>query len=177
MVGKIGLYKGAKGRGKTLSLVKDLYQYFLDGYRVLTNFHTNFSEFITNDQVLRLNKDSDLFNCVLGLDEIQLIFDSRNFRDGNNISFSYFIMQVRKRDIIILGTAQYADSIEKRFRQNLDFVASPYFYEDSQLCIVNYYDITILEDLDFNPNSFKPACVVFEAEDIFSLYDTYEMIV
>lgn len=177
MVGKIGLYKGAKGRGKTLSLVKDMYQYYLDGYRVLSNFRTKFSEYISNEEVLKLNKGSDLSNCVIGLDEIQLIFDSRNFRDGKNISFSYFIMQVRKRDIIILGTAQYADSIEKRFRQNLDFVASPYFYEDSNLCIVQYYDITILEDLDFNPNSFRPACVVFEADDIFQLYDTYEMLV
>jgi hypothetical protein len=170
------LYKGSRGRGKTLSMVKDAYQYYLNGYRVLSNIHLKFGEYIENEQILNLNKDSDLYNCVLLIDELQIIFDSRNFTNKQNKSFSYFIFQIRKRNIIILGTTQYTDSVEKRYRQNLDIVVSPLFVSELNICVVSYFDITSLENLDINPSDLEPSVVVFDAVPIFSLYDTYEML-
>jgi hypothetical protein len=177
MSSKIVLYKGSRGRGKTLTMIKDGYKYKLAGYRVLSNMKSLFwAEYIPNEDVLKLNKDSDLHNCVLILDEIQVIFDSRNFSNKENKSFSYFIMQIRKRHIIILGTTQFTDAVEKRFRQNLDIVCSPKYYPEMDIVVASYFDITILEDVDFN-GIIKPRITVFYASQVFPLYDTNEMLV
>jgi len=169
----IVLYKGSRGRGKTLSMVKDALGFYQNGYRILTNLEMNFGEHITSQEVLSLNKNSDLYNCVLVLDELQLFFDSRNFGSKENKDFSYFIQQIRKRNIIILGTTQYTASIELRFRQHIDVVACPHFDKYTKLCIVKYYDLTSLED---GLSYIKPVTLCFDAMPIFKLYNTNEML-
>lgn len=170
----IVLYKGARGRGKTLSMVKDAFNFYSNGYRVLSNFHTTFTEHISNEEVLKLSKGSLLYNCVLCLDELQMIFDSRNFGKTENKSFSYFVAQIRKRNIIILGATQYQNTVDLRFRQHIDVVAFPDFNQYNQLCIVKYFDLTFLEDLHPKLN-IKPVTTCFDARAVFPLYDTFEM--
>ena len=53
----IYLYKGAKGKGKTLTMIKDAYLYHLDGYKVYSNMKSvKFAKYITNEQILSINK-------------------------------------------------------------------------------------------------------------------------
>lgn len=180
----IVLYKGSRGKGKTLSMTRDAYKYYLQGYRVFSNYSLTFSEHITNNEVLALNRDSNLYNCVLVLDEIQLLFDSRNFRDSSSISFSNFIQQVRKRNIIILATTQYVNTIDKRLRQHLDIFAYPEFIKDLNYCKVTYLDISFLEDIDLNillygsidETLIKKVTIIYPATPIYPLYNTYEML-
>lgn len=169
----IVLYKGSRGRGKTLTMVKDAYQYYLDGFRILANLKLTFGENISNDEVLSLSQYSQLYNCVLVLDELQIFFDSRNFLRKENKDFSYFIQQIRKRNIIILGTAQYVNTIELRFRQHIDYIAIPKFNIKNNVCRVKYFDLTKLED---NNPRVKPVKVSFDATKIFPLYNTLEML-
>lgn len=171
----IVIYKGSRGKGKTLTMVRDAYKYYTLGYKILANFSLKFGSYITGDEVLALNKSSELYNCVLVLDELQLFFDSRNFSRLQNKEFSNFIQQIRKRNIIILFTTQYSNTIDLRIRQHIDVVAYPYFDKVSNICKVYYFDLTKLED-DMSDIDIKPIKVYYNAKNVFSLYNTYEML-
>ena len=101
---------------------------------------------------------------------MQLFFDSRLWK--NNIEFSHFIQQIRKRNIVILGTTQYIDTLDKRIRQNSDVLIKPRFIKEVDECINSVFDITSLEDNDI-PKKFK---IKFNAKKIYSLYDTSEIL-
>lgn len=168
------LYKGSRGKGKTLTLVKDAYIFYKLGYRVISNFYVKFAENIDNEEILKLNRESKIRDCVLAIDEAQLFFDSRNFSRKENKDFSNFVQQIRKRNIIILFTTQYVNTVDLRLRQHIDVVAYPKYDEEKKLCVVKYYDITKLEDEE-NENMI-PTSVVFKPERIFNMYNTYEML-
>lgn len=178
----IVLYKGARGRGKTLSMVKDGAEYFLEGYKVIRNFECSFGQYIDNEEILNLSKNSNLNNCVMLIDEIQIFFDNRRSMTKQNITFSNFVQQIRKRNIIILCTTQYSNTIDLRLRQHLDIIAFPNYIKDKKVCEVTYMDLTRLQDNDLilgQQAEFKPILskIVFNAEPIFNLYNTSEMIV
>jgi len=177
----IVLYKGGRGRGKTLTMVKDGLQYYLEGYRVLSNFQCEFTEKLDNEEILQLDKNSELFNCIILIDEIQIFFDARRGMLKQNLTFSNFVQQIRKRNITILCTTQYSNTIDLRLRQHLDIIAFPSFIERLHLCKVVYMDLTRSEDpqMFIDPDyQFKPATIeiIYNAEPIFKLYDTTEMI-
>lgn len=171
----IVLYKGSRGKGKTLTMVKDALKFYNLGYKILSNFKISFGDYISSSEVLSLDKNSNLRDCVLVLDELQLFFDSRSFARKENKDFSNFIQQSRKRNIHILGTVQYVNTVELRFRQHIDIVVYPHFDKDTLYCKVYYFDISLLED-DLDEIKITPSLVVYNAKNIFSLYDTYEML-
>lgn len=173
------LYKGARGRGKTLSMVKDGFLYNKAGYKVLRNFDCKFGDYISNEEILELDKFSNIFNCVIMIDEIQIFFDSRKSMKSSNINFSNFVQQIRKRGIIVLCTTQYSNTIDLRLRQHLDIIAFPNFISSLNVCEVSYLDLTRIEDSDLIIGSLsKPKVlkIVFDAIPIFKLYDTNEVI-
>jgi hypothetical protein len=171
----ITLYKGSRGKGKTLTMVKDAYNYYLDGYRVISNMTLAFGDFMSSENVLKLSKDSNLFDCILVLDELQLFFDSRNFAKEGNKSFGSFIQQIRKRNIHIIATTQYVNTLELRFRQHIDYICYPDHDEESNMCTCLYFDISLLED-DLTPVQLSPSSVTFDALDVYPLYNSYEML-
>lgn len=57
---KLVLYKGARGRGKTLTMVKDGLAYHNQGFTVYANFKCTFAEYITGDDIRNLDKSSDM---------------------------------------------------------------------------------------------------------------------
>lgn len=171
----ITLYKGSRGKGKTLTMVKDAYKYFLAGYKVLANFKLNFGEYISPEETLVLNRYSMMENCVLVLDEIQLFFDSRNFQKQENKDFSNFLQQIRKRNIKILCTAQYTNTIDLRLRQQIDMVAYPHYNRKTKICKVDYFNLTVIED-NVNLKALRPFTVFFDALPIFKLYNTHEIL-
>lgn len=178
----IVLYKGARGRGKTLTMVKDGLGYYQEGYRVLRNFECSFGDYIDNEEILELSKDSNLNNCVMMIDEVQIFFDNRRSMTKQNITFSNFVQQIRKRNIIILCTTQYSNTIDIRLRQHLDIIVFPNFIKNKNVCVATYMDLTRLQDNDAllgNMQEVRPmlAKIVFNAVPIFKVYNTAEMIV
>lgn len=177
----IVLYKGSRGKGKTLTMVKDGYLYHKAGYKVISNFKTSFSKQLDNEEIMELNKESNLFNCILMIDEIQIFFDSRQGMKKQNITFSNFIQQIRKRNITILCTTQFSNTVDLRLRQHLDIIAFPNFIERLRVCEVTYFDLTRLEDnmlIQDNGETLKPRTIkiVYDPSNIFKMYSTTEMI-
>lgn len=173
----IVLYKGRRGCGKTLSLVKDGYLYKLNKFKVLRNFNADYGKKIDNDEILGLDKDSKLFNCVIMIDEVQTFFDSRRAMAKTSLLFSNFIQQIRKRNIHILCTTQYSNTIDLRLRQHVDILAYPNYLKDLNVCEIVYQDVTAIEEMFFNQNIIPKTCkVVFDAKPIFKLYNHEEMI-
>lgn len=178
MGSKIVLYKGRRGSGKTLTMVKDGYRYFNSGWKVYRNLRSiKFGEFISEDEILKLNKDSPLQDCVILMDELQIFFDSRRSQKKQNLDFSNFIQQVRKRNIIILGTTQYSNTIDLRLRQHIDVIGYPQFNEDFQVCPVTYIDLTTIED-DVLGQVKEPEIIniVYDPLPVFKLFNTREML-
>lgn len=171
-------YLGGKGRGKTLTMTKDAYDYYLMGYRVMTNMdNINFpAQIITNEQIKQINKDSNIVNCVLMIDEAQVFFDSRMSQTSGNKNFSYFIQQSRKRNIHIFYTAQFVNDVEKRLREQTDIKATPKIDEDTSVVEVTYTDLTTSEeDIDGTIRPPERVTLVFDAEPVFNLYQHEEM--
>jgi hypothetical protein len=165
-------------------MVKDGYQFYKDGYKILRNFECSYGKYIDNEQILNLDKNSNIKDCVLMIDEMQIFFDSRQSMRKSSIHFSNFIQQIRKRNIIVLCTTQYSNTIDLRLRQHLDIIAYPNFIKYLDVCEVTYFDLTSLEndisivsgysDLQVTPMTRK---IVYNCIPIFKMYNTEEMII
>jgi len=175
----IVLYKGRRGAGKTLTMLKDGLKFHSQGFKVIRNFDCFFGTYISNEEILNLDKNSEIDNCVLMIDEMQIFFDSRRSMQKSSINFSNFIQQIRKRNIIMLCTTQYSNTIDLRLRQHLDIIAYPSFSKKFNVCEVLYIDLTSIEDnLLINLNNKAPTStqVVYYAQPLFKLYNTNQMI-
>ena len=175
----IYFYKGARGRGKTLSMVKDAWIMHEDGDLILSNMKSvGFATYISNEDILNITKDSPLKNCVILIDEIQTLFNARRSTKKENVQFSFFIQQIRKRNITLLITSQFANTIDLILRQHIDYIVRPYFDKDLLVCRVDYQDLNSIEEGE--DGMIKPAnvvSVVFDCRDIFGKYNTQELIV
>lgn len=169
-------YLGRRGSGKTLTMVKDAYIEYKRGKQIISNIKgIPFAVFMDNKDILSLDKNSDLFNAVILIDEAQIFFDSRRSMKKENISFSNFVQQIRKRNIDLYLTTQFANAIEKRLRDHTDIIAKVKFIDIYKLCKVKYIDITSVEDEYMEqPLSVE---VIYDATAIFRLYDTNQMII
>jgi hypothetical protein len=177
MSSKIVLYKGKRGAGKTLTMVKDGFQYFKEGWLILRNFKTSFGTYISEEDILKIDKKSKIRDCVIMMDEIQIFFDSRRSMAKQNVSFSNFIQQIRKRNIILLGTTQFSNTVDLRFRQHVDIIAYPNYIERFKVCEVTYIDMTTLEKgllSDMQEPSYTK--IIYNPLPIFKMFNTEEMI-
>lgn len=167
----IALYRGARGTGKSLTMTKDGYKYFMNGWPVYTNLSETPFHQVTADFILSLSGDSMLKNCVLLIDEIEFFFDSREWNKAEARNFGRFLQQIRKRNVIILCTAQYSNLIDIRLRQQIDVVVICSF--EYPFCFGHYIDLTSFESNPTRPLSFK---IKYYAPPIFKLYNTHEII-
>jgi len=119
----IGIYLGEQNTGKTLALTYYAYNYYMNNYTVYSNYNLNFPhKKLTIDYINKIVQNKEQFTkSVFIIDEIYLILDSRNFGKKSNKIFSYLLLQSSKRDVHILGTAQYFNTVDKRFRENIKF--------------------------------------------------------
>src|SRR6056297_818724 len=175
----IVLYKGARGRGKTLTMTKDSIQFKNDGWKVYSNMKGfKIGSYISSDEILMIDKhNSNLKDCVLVIDEIQTLFDSRTSMKKENRTFSYFLQQIRKRGIILLCTTQFSNTIDLRLRQHLDIIGIPRFNKKFNVCEVTYIDLNSIEDAEFGLTDPESVTIIYDPTTISGLYDTKEMIV
>lgn len=173
------LYKGRRGCGKTLTMIKDGLLYDNAGYKIFRNFDCSFGKYISNEEILNLNKNSPIRDCVLLIDEIQIFFDSRRSMKKESINFSNFIQQIRKRNIILLTTTQYSNTTDLRLRQHLDVIAYPTFSKKFDVCEVVYIDLTTIEDdilTDITSKSPSYVRTIYYAKPLYKMYNTNQMI-
>lgn len=176
----IVMYVGSRGCGKTLTMLKDGLQYYNSGIKIYRNYPAKFGTYISEEDILKLSAKSELYNCVIMIDEIQIFFDSRRGMSKKNLNFSYFIQQIRKRNIKVLATTQFSNTVDKRFKQHVDIQARPrYFKQFSKPVVeVTYTDVTSTEDNLFNeaPSLIQQRVTVYDPTPLFNLYNTTDLI-
>lgn len=168
----IVLYRGGRGKGKTLTMTKDALKYKKNGWTILTNLENTPFKKITSDFILSIDGESKLYNVVLAIDEIELFFDSREWNNKTSKAFGRFLQQIRKRNIPILCTCQFTDLIEKRLRQQIDIVVQCNHDKKTSLSNNIYVDLTSIESGELTIFTSK-----YYAKPIFNLYNTHQIII
>lgn len=173
----IVLYAGHRGSGKTTTLVKDAYHFHTLGWDIITNMNTiSFADEVRDSQEILDILETDKTNFVLVLDEIQTFIDSRRSMRKRNVSFTYFIQQIRKRNVIILAATQYARRVDIAFREHVDVMARPRYYAEYPVIVCDYYDLTRIEEGFFIDSGYSVRRVVYDPRPVFTLFDTTEVI-
>ena len=188
----LGIYLGSQNSGKTLSMVYNAYKYFKVGYDIYSNFNLSFKHTkLTKQMIEEFVKGKQQFSkSIFLIDEIYLFMDSRTFASKRQQMLSYFILQTSKRNVNLFGTAQYFNSVEKRFRENTNFMChcqrvlkngnkylaiqdnARFLVDSDKLYIKNSYMIKksgLFETYDIKHYYLK-------AKPIFKLYDTTELL-
>lgn len=185
---KVVLYTGRRGEGKTLTMVAEGLQYYLNGYDVYRNFSAKFGVEIGKRHLYEIDQHN-IQNAVIMIDELHLFYDSRQFMKKRNIEFSKFLAKLRKKNIIVMGTVQFKDNTEYRIRQHCDVEAS--MKTDTKNGVVHcvYIDKTKIQNsfmLDKSNEIFDKVLnrskgvshisVIYDVNPIFdnNIYDTNE---
>ena len=127
------LFSGKQGSGKTLMQTKIALDNFETNstLKVFSNYEligidftycTFNSELEVNKDKLdileQLDEDPNFFNnSIMLIDEIHLYLDSLDFMRKNNRRLQTFFSQLRKRNILLLGTTQYVLNLDVRIRR------------------------------------------------------------
>ncbi len=191
----LNVYIGPFGNGKTCSIVRDAYNIACryDGINILTNVTlTNFPD---TCNILPLKCGEDIINapdnCVVILDELGTIFNSRDFQGGKankdgsrGIPKPVFqtLVQVRHRHILVLAGVQDWRFIDKQIRQvaKTVTVCSAWLWHPFTRMITNrvfdakeydmFYDNPLLPLTELDAFSYV------QTDKLRSLYDTKEMV-
>lgn len=113
--------EGSTGSGKGCFSAWLLRRDSLQGRRILSNTLLRFPfDWLTKrDIVERL---PTLSNITMYVSEVHLFFDSRDFASSDNKKASGLFTQTRKRNVTFLWDSQRVNQVEKRLRQNSDFI-------------------------------------------------------
>ena len=156
----IHLYTGKFGTGKTSTLAQIAYNYCVryPQLSILTNINLqNFPEW-TN--IYKLNSAQDILhapkNCIVVIDEIGTIFNSRDFSGGKRAvpkPLFQHLCQCRKRKMMILATVQRFNLLDKQIRDITATVSTcraTFCHPYTRLIKVKTYDIDEYEDENGN---------------------------
>lgn len=117
----------------------------------------------------QLIKDPNFFNgSIIAIDEIHLYFDSREFMKKHHKTAQTFFSQLRKRKILLLGTAQYLMNVDIRLRQQCSNVFDmSHVYKDL------FEVVTCAIDGYFSEEVGRHTVLL---NDYYKYYDTNEII-
>lgn len=153
---------GKMGAGKTLSAsILGLYIHKETGIPLYANFD------LQNSQKVTSMKDIwELEAGILVWDEIWLTMDSRLWE--NNVEFSRFINQTRKKNLIILYTTQHINQVEMRVRKGTDVLI--YLRKTKEGHWLQFIDYQYMQ-------LGKRYLLTFEtARKFYNVYDTFEVL-
>ena len=162
--------KGLKGSGKTLFMTILLYQEYLKGKKIFTNYKIHFPhEIIDVNKMVEL--DIELKNSAIGLDELHMICDARRSGKKQNILMSYFILQSRHRSVNFYYTTQFDRQVDARIRENTDInMVCENLYIDTDGDGLNDLFRIMVQDRRFRPIKFKQKLIY--GQPFFRMYDS-----
>jgi Zonular occludens toxin (Zot) len=96
------------------------YNRYRRGFSVMSNYGLKFPHDKLDAKRL-VHMGTDLQNCVMALDEIHVLIDSRSSMSERNKMLSYFILQTRKRNVVLFYTTQDRSQVDVRLRRNTDY--------------------------------------------------------
>ena len=185
----IHLYTGRFGSGKTITMCQYAYNLCVKypELSILTNL--NLDNFPGHTRILYLKNATDILNAprdtLVLIDEIGTIFNSRDFSSGQkSVPKPLFqhLCQCRKRNMMILGTVQKYNLLDKQIRDIsadvnvcVPFLSHPY----TRSVKVYTYDIDEY-DMYMANRMYKPKCnrkQMFIQSNLFrNLYNTEQLI-
>lgn len=118
-------FVGNQRAGKTLSAIMEALEYqekVERDYQIPTSIYANFP---CNFQYIAFEDWQELLeikNAIVIFDEIDTAIDSRNFKSKDQMRFTHWFKQNGKKGITLLYTAQKFDLVEKRVREQTEFV-------------------------------------------------------
>jgi hypothetical protein len=123
-------FEGVQGSGKTTAAVAYAYEdHTFDGRKVIANQHLNFEyQKFGLEWFIEHLADHEMEDCILLLDEMYQIADSRNSGSKLNRLFSYFMVQTRKRRVDVYFCTHHIDHIDLRLRRAADIRNSCRYY-------------------------------------------------
>lgn len=176
-------YFGNVRQGKTLSAVKSIYTFYLQGYTIYSNIPLSFPHILIDvDFLTNIVEIGNPFppeqKPLLFLDEVHTVLDSRSSSSTRSKVITMLILQTGKLGqssdfgLILLFTSQYPDQIDKRLRHTISiavecekvmlkngdkwFIQHKYFFRGSK---------------SFQTNSFFKG-----TQEIYNLYDTKHVV-
>lgn len=116
-----------------------------------------------------LDQDVNYFNnSIMLLDEIHVDLDSLDFMKKNNRRMQVFFSQLRKRNILLLGTTQYLMNVDVRLRrQCLNVFEMKHIKKD-------IFEVTTHEIDGYY--SVPVTTYLLDLSDYYNFYDTNEVI-
>ena len=158
-------YCGTLGSGKTLMMSSLAYVSALSGTAVYANYALNFAwRFNTWDQLFGLSSG------LICLDEAQVVADSREFKRDDIKRLTQWILQTRKLGLDFYFTTQSVGQVDTRIRHILDYM----------MVLVPSYSASgrgsRWELWDYQTGVKKSSGVFGHSPDLYSLYNTYELI-
>lgn len=185
----IHLYTGRFGSGKTITMCQYAYNLCVKypQLSILTNLKLD--NFPVHTRILHLNHATDILNapsdCLVLIDEIGTIFNSRDFSSGQkSVPKSLFqhLCQCRKRNMMILGTVQKYNLLDKQIRDiSADVNVCVPFLSHPFTRSVKVYTYDVDEyDMYMSNRMYNPRCVnkqMFIQSNLYrNLYNTEQLI-
>ena len=154
---------GNLGHGKTLTAVslattlKLLNDALGRDITILSNTPLNIEhEFLTS-----MSQLEERYNTIMLIDEFYLIADSYSWQSSSSFMTTDVSMDLRKRNNMIILTAQYANQIAKRVRQLITLFIKPQKIHDFVFKL-NLANIADSADIDYCMMNLKPFINVYD---------------
>ncbi len=173
---------GLPGKGKTIFMTRQLAQ-FREKYGrsilIGTNYGFKYEDFkVTGyEDIIKIRNKP----CIIGYDEIQNDFDSRNWANLDH-AFSERITQSRKMEgLMIFATAQKFGFVDKRLRQltNLVYQCDTFF---NRWTLARIYEPVMIEKIEdgfyqeFNKKVSKGFKMFIQTDFLREMYNSYQIL-
>lgn len=167
--------EGELGGGKTLLMVYYLIREYEENKRkIMANIRISGIPYENIDVESLLQDNIELFDVVLGIDEITLFADCRMSMSKRNLFFGYLILQSRKRNMDVYYTTQDLTMLDKRFLQHTNItVLCEKLHNASGETIDDYRMFSIF---DLRSRKLNMKTFIMDISPYYSYYDTNQII-
>ena len=173
---------GKQGAGKTLFITKLAIDNYNEERKLFSNYtiyNRDFQKITLGNEEEKnkgaidileaLDNDVNFFdNSIMLLDEIHIYLDSLDFMRKNNRRLQVFFSQLRKRNILLLGTSQYILNVDIRIRRQCKNVFEMQRIKD------NIFHVTTHEIDGYYTKSISNYYI--DLSDYYDFYNTNEII-
>jgi GTPase SAR1 family protein len=163
---------GQQGSGKTCLITKLCFDNYQEGVQIYSNyslFGLPYTKITLVKLLDMLDQDPKILNdSIILIDEIHIYLDSLDFMRKNNRRLQIFFSQLRKRNILLLGTTQYLMNVDIRIRrQCMNVFEMEHIYKD-------LFEVTTLNIDGYFTEEISRYSV--KLDDYYDKYDTNELI-
>ncbi|MDO3651333.1 zonular occludens toxin domain-containing protein [Nocardia mangyaensis] len=161
---------GRMGSGKTLNMSKwvTLLGTALD-MPIWANYHLRGANYFTKFQEL-----ADKKNIIVAYDEIHVDFDSRDWDKKTRYQFTQWFTQMRKLGIIFVYATQRHNTLEKRIRENTDYLF--WCTKINKAGTVMFREFILDAQLNSVETTHINTIITYKPHLLYPLYDTREII-